>query len=188
MTPEEKSKIFELEFYPQAEALYNFAYSLTRREAEAEDLVQETYIKAFRFVGNYVVGTNAKAWLFRILKNTFIDQYNKKSKRPTQVDIDEITTMHKEADSLHSSYVDIREDIFDNILGDEVSNAIDQLSVDRRVVLLLRDVEGFSYEEIAKIIEKPVNTVKTRLFRARNDLKKLLEDYAKSMGFKDHRK
>lgn len=185
---ETKTRIFNQEFYPQADALFNFGYSLTRSEADANDLVQETYLKAFRFIDSYLEGTNAKAWLFRILKNAFINNYRKKSKRPTQVDFEDVVNFHKEEDTALTSYVDMREEVYDNIIGDEVTNAINNLSVDHRTVLLLRDIEGFSYEEISKIIDIPINTVRSRLNRARNLLKKELSAYAQSLGFEDKRK
>lgn len=185
----QKARIFEQEFYPQADALFNFAYSLTYNEADANDLVQEAYLKAYRFIGSYEVGTNAKAWLFRILKNAFINNYRKKSKRPTQVDYEEIVSYHQESDNTSlTSYVDLRTELFDQMLGDEVTHAINALNVDFRTVILLCDIEGFSYEEIAEIVDVPIGTVRSRLFRARNMLKKHLSDYAKGLGFEDKRK
>jgi len=184
---EKQARIFDQEFYPQADALYNFAYSLTHNEADSNDLVQETYMKAFRFIDSYMEGTNAKAWLFRILKNAFINNYRKKSKRPAQVDFEDLVNYHREEDTALNSYVDMREDIYEKIIGDEVTIAISNLSVDYRTVLLLCDVEGFTYEEIAKIIDIPIGTVRSRLFRARNLLKKELSAYAKSLGFEDKR-
>ncbi len=185
---EKQARIFDQEFYPQADALLSFAYGLTRNEADANDLVQETYLKAFRFIDSYLEGTNAKAWLFRILKNAFINNYRKKSKRPTQVDFEDLVNIHQEEDTALNSYVDLREDIYERIIGDEVTIAISNLSVDYRTVLLLCDIEGFTYEEISKIIDIPIGTVRSRLFRARNLLKKELSAYAQSLGFEDKRK
>ncbi len=185
---EKQARIFDQEFYPQADALLSFAYGLTRNEADANDLVQETYLKAFRFIDSYLEGTNAKAWLFRILKNAFINNYRKKSKRPTQVDFENLVNIHQEEDTALNSYVDLREDIYERIIGDEVTIAISNLSVDYRTVLLLCDIEGFTYEEISKIIDIPIGTVRSRLFRARNLLKKELSAYAQSLGFEDKRK
>ena len=165
-----------------------FVTGLTRNEADASDLVQETYLKAFRFIDSYLEGTNAKAWLFRILKNAFINNYRKKSKRPTQVDFEDLVNIHQEEDTALNSYVDLREDVYERIIGDEVTIAISNLSVDYRTVLLLCDIEGFTYEEISKIIDIPIGTVRSRLFRARNLLKKELSAYAQSLGFEDKRK
>ncbi|MEM9823683.1 MAG: sigma-70 family RNA polymerase sigma factor, partial [Bacteroidota bacterium] len=165
MTDKNKNKqrqadIFEKEFYPHVDALYNFAYNLTYNDADANDLVQETYMKAFRFIDKYIEGTNAKAWLFKILKNAFINQYRKKSKRPTQVDFEEVISYHDEEDRKYSGFVDLREEIYQNIIGDEVTNAVNALPVDFRTVILLCDIEGFTYEEICKIIDIPIGTVR----------------------------
>jgi len=181
-------KIFEEEFLPQIDALYTFAYHLTYNEEDANDLLQETYLKAYRFIDNYHAGTNAKAWLFRILKNAFINQYRKKSKQPTKVDYEEVINYHDEEDTSYSSYLDLREEMFQGMMGDEVTNAINSLPVDFRVVILLCDIEGFTYEEIAKIVHIPIGTVRSRLHRARNMLKEKLKAYAESLGYKDKRK
>ena len=182
------AKVFEEEFYPHADALYNFAYNLTYNEDDASDLVQETYMKAFRFIDKYIEGTNAKAWLFKILKNAFINHYRKASKRPTKVDFESIISYHDEEDNTQlSSYIDLREEIYQNMMGDEVTNAINALPVDFRTVILLCDIEGFTYEEIAKIIDIPIGTVRSRLHRARNMLKEKLKEYAETLGYKDKR-
>ncbi len=180
-------RIFEEEFYPNVDALYNFAFNLTYSEADANDLVQETYLKAFRFIDKYIEGTNAKAWLFKILKNAFINQYRKESKRPSKVDFEDIVSYQNEEDSKYSGYIDLRQEIYQTMMGDEVTNAVNALPVDFRAVILLCDIEGFTYEEIAKIIDIPIGTVRSRLHRARNMLKEKLKDYAESVGFKDKR-
>ncbi len=180
-------RIFEEEFYPHADALYNFAYNLTYNEEDANDLVQETYMKAFRFIDKYIEGTNAKAWLFKILKNGFINQYRKKVKSPSKVDIDEVNSYQDQEESNFSSYVDLREEIFQNMMGDEITIAINSLPVTFKTVILLSDIEGFTYEEISKIIDVPIGTVRSRLFRSRNMLKEKLKDYASSRGFEDKR-
>jgi len=183
----EYDRIFEEEFLPQVDALYTFAYHLTYNEEDANDLVQETYLKAYRFIDRYHEGTNAKAWLFKILKNIFINQYRKKSKQPTRVDYEEVINYHDEEESSYSSYMDLREEMFQHMMGDEVTNAINALPVDFRVVILLCDIEGFTYEEISKIIDIPIGTVRSRLHRARNMLKEKLKEYANSLGYKDYR-
>jgi len=182
--------IFHEEFYPQAEALYSFAYSLTHNDADAADLVQDTYTKAFRFINSYKEGTNAKAWLFKILKNAFINAYRKKKKAPTKVDFDAILNIQDAEDgnnSAISGYVDLRTELFESMMGDEVTNAVNKLPVDYRMVILLCDVEEFTYEEISKIIDAPIGTVRSRLHRARNLLKERLKVYAESLGFEDKR-
>ena len=182
-----KDKVFEEEFLPQIDALYNFAYHLTYSEEDANDLVQEAYMKAYRFINNYEVVTNAKAWLFRILKNAFINDYRKKNKQPTKVDYEEIVNFHNEEDTNFSSYDDLRTEMFDKMMGDEVTTAINSLPVDFRTVILLCDIEGFTYEEISKIINVPIGTVRSRLHRSRNMLKEKLREYAAEYGYSDKR-
>ena len=180
-------QVFEEEFLPHIDALKTFAFHLSYNESDANDLVQETYLKAFRFISKYDRGTNAKAWLFKILKNAYINEYRKKSKRPTKVDFEEIVTYHDSEESVLPGYMDLRQEIFDNMMGDEVTIAINSLPIDFRTVLLLCDVEGFTYEEISKIVDVPIGTVRSRLFRARNMLKGKLKTYAEKRGYRDVR-
>ena len=180
---EEKDQIFIDEFFPHSDALYNFAYHLTYNEDDANDLVQETFAKAYRFIDSYVKGTNAKAWLFKILKNAFINEYRKKSKQPAKVDYEEVVNYHDSEDASYVKFVDLRHEIFQGMLGDEVAGALNSLPVDFKTVVLLCDVEGFTYEEMAKIIDIPIGTVRSRLHRARNMLKEKLGAYAKQLGF-----
>ncbi|MBK9354871.1 MAG: sigma-70 family RNA polymerase sigma factor [Bacteroidetes bacterium] len=180
-----KKSNLSLIFFPHANALYNFAFHLTYNDADADDLVQETFLKAFKYIDHYQAGTNAKAWLFKILKNGFINQYRKKSKAPNIVDYEDIIAFQDfDDESDQKKDNDLRVEIFDNLIGDEVSLALNTLPVDFKTVILLCDIEGFTYEEIAKIIDIPVGTVRSRLHRARNLLKEKLEKYALSMGFK----
>jgi len=178
--------VFERELFPQVNALYNFAYHLTYSEEDSNDLVQETYLKAYKHIDKYQRGTNAKAWLFRILKNAFINEYRKKVNRPSKVDFDDIVK-YQEGDQEQNLYQDFRQEIYQNLIGDEVTNAVNSLPIDFRTILLLCDVEGFTYDEIAKIVDVPIGTVRSRLHRARNMLKKRLYDYAHRSGYKDKR-
>ncbi|MCB9283144.1 MAG: sigma-70 family RNA polymerase sigma factor [Lewinellaceae bacterium] len=187
LSPEQKDRIFQEEFLPQIDALYNFAFHLTYDEEDSNDLVQDTYLKAFRFIESYKEGTNAKAWLFKILKNAFINEYRKKTKQPTKVDYEDIIAYQDEDDSSYSNYNDLRIEMFQNMMGDEVTTAINSLPVDFRTVILLCDIEGFTYEEIAKIIDIPIGTVRSRLHRARNMLKETLREYAEKLGYEDKR-
>ena len=180
-------QVFEKEFFPHIDALKTFAFHLSYNEDDANDLVQETYLKAFRFIDKYDEGTNAKAWLFKILKNAYINEYRKKVKRPTKVDFEDIVSYHDSETGVLPGYMDLREEIFNNMMGDEVTIAINSLPIDFRTVLLLCDVEGFTYEEISKIIDVPIGTVRSRLFRARNMLKDKLKNYAISKGYHDFR-
>ncbi len=179
--------IFEKELLPHVGALQTFAYHLTYNQEDADDLVQETYLKAYRFIDKYEKGTNAKAWLFKILKNAYINEYRKKVKQPTKVDFEDIVAFHDTDDDRVSGYSDLREEIFLHMMGDEVTTAINSLPIDFRTVILLCDIEGFTYEEIAAIIDVPIGTVRSRLFRARNLLKEKLTEYARQHGYTDVR-
>jgi RNA polymerase sigma-70 factor (ECF subfamily) len=179
--------IFEKELLPHVGALQTFAYHLTYNQEDADDLVQETYLKAYRFIDKYEQGTNAKAWLFKILKNAYINEYRKRVKQPTKVDFEDIVMYHDTDDDRVSGYSDLREEIFLHMMGDEVTSAINSLPIDFRTVILLCDIEGFTYEEIASIIDVPIGTVRSRLFRARNLLKEKLTDYAQKHGYTDLR-
>ena len=180
-------ELFEREFLPQVEALYNFAFHLTYNEEDANDLVQDTFLKAYRFINSYERGTNAKAWLFKILKNGFINEYRRQTRLPKEVDYEEFLTYQETDDGSDVGELDLRDDLFKGLIGDEVTKAVNELPVDFRTVILLCDVEGFTYEEIAKIIDIPIGTVRSRLHRARNLMKEKLRDYAKQMGYKENR-
>jgi RNA polymerase sigma factor (sigma-70 family) len=181
---QKKMEIFNGEFLPHIDSMYNFAFRLTFNEDEAKDLVQETYFKAFRFIDSFQEGTNAKAWLFRILKNSFINDFRKKSKEPSKVDYQEVETYYNSDDVDEHITVDLRIESLQNMIGDEVTNALNSLDVDFRTVIILCDLEGFTYEEMAKILDIPIGTVRSRLHRARNLLKDKLKSYAQTMGYK----
>ena len=183
----EQMEVFNKELMPQINALYNFAYHLTYNEEDANDLVQETYMKAYRFIDKYIAGTNAKAWLFKILKNAFINQYRKKSKKPSTVDFDDVILKHEAEDGRYTGSDNFHEQILEQMMGDEITIAINALPVDFKTIILLSDIEEFSYEEIAKIIDIPIGTVRSRLHRARNLLKGKLKKYAESLGYQDIR-
>jgi RNA polymerase sigma factor (sigma-70 family) len=179
----QKVRIFDGEFLPHIDAMYNFAYRLTFDEDDAKDLVQETYLKAFRFINSFEEGTNAKAWLFRILKNSFINDYRKKSKEPSKVDYNEVESYYNSEEANAEITPDLRVEALQDMIGDEVSTALNSLAVDFRTVIILCDLEGFTYEEMAKILDIPIGTVRSRLHRARNLLKDKLRSYAQSMGY-----
>ncbi len=177
-------EVFTREFMPHIDSMYNFAFRLTMDEDDANDLVQDTYLKAFRFIKSFEQGTNAKAWLFRILKNSFINDYRKKSKEPSKVDYQEVETTYNSEEASDTTYtVDLRADAVQELIGDEVANALNALPVDFRTVIILCDIEGFTYEEMAKILDIPIGTVRSRLHRARNLLKEKLRNYANTMGY-----
>ena len=181
----QKQEVFDNEFMPHINSMYNFAYRLTFDEDDAKDLVQDTYLKAFRFIDSFQQGTNAKAWLFRILKNSFINDYRKKKKEPAKVDYQEVETFYNSEDVDRQITPDLRVETLQNLMGDEISNALNSLDVDFRTVIILCDLEGFKYDEMAKILDIPIGTVRSRLHRARNLLKEKLSEYAKKMGYKN---
>ena len=188
LSKEEKDRRFQAELMPVLDPLYNFAYRLTLDEDDANDLVQETYLKAYRFFEYFEPGTNAKAWLFRILKNSFINDFRKKSKQPAKVDYSEIEGYYNPDDveaegEIGASSSDMRQQSTRDLIGDEVASALNSLPVDFRTVIILCDLEGFTYEEMAKVLDIPIGTVRSRLHRARNFLKDKLERYAQSMGY-----
>lgn len=181
---EERYRIFDREFMPHINSMYNFAFRLTMDEDEANDLVQDTYLKAFRFINSFETGTNAKAWLFRILKNSFINDYRKKTKEPNKVDYQEVESYYDSEEAAGTDQTtDLRIEAVQELLGDEIANALNSLPVDFRTVIILCDVEGFTYEEMAKILDIPIGTVRSRLHRARMLLKDKLRSYASSMGY-----
>jgi RNA polymerase sigma-70 factor (ECF subfamily) len=179
----EKQSIFNNEFMPHINSMYSFAYRLTLDSDDAKDLLQDTYLKAYRFIESFQKGTNAKAWLFRILKNSFINDYRKKSKEPSKVDYQDVESYYNSEDVDRQITPDLRVEALKDMIGDEISNALNSLDVDFRTVIILCDLEGFKYEEMAKILDIPIGTVRSRLHRARNLLKEKLSTYAKQMGY-----
>lgn len=184
-TEAEKLQVFNEEFMPHINSMHNFAYRLTFDEDDANDLVQDTYLKAFRFIDSFERGTNAKAWLFRILKNSFINDYRKKSKEPAKVDYQDVETYYNSDDVDRQITPDLRVESLQDMIGDEISNALNSLDVDFRTVIILADLEEFKYDEMAKILDIPIGTVRSRLHRARNLLKEKLSEYANKMGYKN---
>lgn len=173
---------FQREAIPHMDALTNFALKLTGDSDDANDLVQETYLRAYRFFDKFQRGSNCKAWLFRIMKNLFINSYKQKQNSPEKVDYEDIEEVYENAkpsstdDSFHAS------DTFNNLLNDEVSGALTSLPVEFRTVIILSDIEGLTYEEIAEFIDCPIGTVRSRLHRARKMLYTKLHDYALEKG------
>jgi len=171
---------------PHIHSMYNFGYRLTLDRDDAKDLVQDTYLKAYRFIESFQKGTNAKAWLFRILKNSFINDYRKKSKEPNKVDYQEVEAYYNSEEVDRLITPDLRVESLKDMMGDEISNALNSLDVDFRTVIILCDLEDFKYEEMAKILDIPIGTVRSRLHRARNLLKEKLKSYAKTMGYNNN--
>ena len=136
----EKQLIFDTEFMPHVDSMYNFAYRLTFDEDDSKDLVQDTYLKAYRFISSFERGTNAKAWLFRILKNSFINDFRKKSKEPSKVDYQEIESYYNSDEVDKTITTDLRVETLQDMIGDEISNALNSLEVDFRTVIFLCDL------------------------------------------------
>jgi RNA polymerase sigma-70 factor (ECF subfamily) len=176
-------KEFEKEALPHMDALYNFALRMTGDSDDANDLVQDTYLKAFRFFDKFEKGTNCKAWLFRIMKNTYINTYRKKTKEPDKVDYEEVENFYENVKPSSTDSAHLEKEIYDNLLDDEISTAIASLPDDFKTVIILSDIEGFTYDEIADFIDCPVGTVRSRLHRARKMLFAKLYKYANEKGY-----
>jgi RNA polymerase sigma-70 factor (ECF subfamily) len=164
--------------------LFSAALRLTKNERDAEDLVQDTFLRAYRFFDKFERGTNSKAWLFKILTNTFINRYRRKVKERSVVEGTERDTVHERFMSREATeYADNPEKFLsDRLLSDDVLQAIDALPIDFRLVVILADLQEFSYKEIAEILECPVGTVMSRLYRGRKLLQKSLRTYAIHQG------
>lgn len=178
-----KQKDFNEEIIPHLDALYNFGLRLTSDPNDAEDLVQDTIVKAYRFFSSYEKGTNAKAWLFRILKNSYINNYRKRSKKPQEVDYDEVATFYETIRAERTETSDLEDKMFRELIDDDISKALDEIPEDFRTVVLLCDVEDFTYEEIANMLDVPIGTIRSRLHRGRNLLKAQLMEYAGKRGY-----
>lgn len=184
-TAARKQQAFNDEILPHLDSLYNFALRLTTDHSDAEDLVQDTIVKAFRFFESYEKGTNAKAWLFRILKNSFINNYRKNLSKPHNVDFDEVSSYYESIRAERTDTTDLESIMFRNLMDDNFSRALAKLPEDFRTVVLLCDVDDFTYEEISNMLDVPIGTIRSRLHRGRNLLKTELYEYAKKRGFTD---
>ena len=172
-----------MEYMP---ALYTAALRMTRNPSDAEDLVQETFLKAYRAYGSFQEGTNLKAWLYRILTNTFINSYRAAKRRPEKADVEDIEDLYlyKRLGDLTAPNAgrSAEDELLERITDDEVKRAIESLPEAFRMAVLLADVEGFSYKEIADITDVPIGTVMSRIHRGRRALQKALLDYAEARG------
>lgn len=173
---------FEREAVPHMQSLYHYALKLTNDEDDANDLLQETYLRAFRFFDKFQRGTNCKAWLFRIMKNSYINIYRKKKSEPVKLDYEEVETFYESVKPSSTDDAILDKDAFDNLLDDDIQGALNKLPEEFRTVIILSDIEGFTYEEIADFIDTPIGTVRSRLHRARKMLFAILHDYAQDRG------
>lgn len=185
-----RRKEFEDIAMEHIDSLYSMAIRLVFNKDEAEDLVQETYLKAYRFFNTFQKGTNIKAWLFKILRNTFINKYRKTVNLPSEIFYEDVESVNSNlsykqesdsgelTDTLESKYSELG-----NLMEDDVKRAIDSLPIEYKEAILLSDVEELSYNDIAEITNVPIGTVKSRLNRGRKLLQKSLWEYAKDRGF-----
>ena len=173
-----------MQFAPQ---LYSAALRMTRNAADAEDIVQETYLRAYRSYESFEKGTNLRAWLFRILTNTFINAYRAKQRRPQETDVDDVDDLYlyRRVRSADVSSRSAEETLFDLFTDDEVKQALEDLPESFRLPVLLADVEGFSYREIAEMLDVPIGTVMSRLHRGRKSMQKALAQFAAERGLLD---
>jgi RNA polymerase sigma-70 factor (ECF subfamily) len=169
-----------------APQLFSTAMRMTRNRSDAEDLVQETFIKAWRSFATYQQGTNLRAWLFRIMTNTYINKYNAQQRKPTETELDDVEELfhYKRLGAVDQSQLSqsAEDQMLSLFTDDEVKKALEELPDQFRIPVLMSDVEGFSYKEIAEILEIPLGTVMSRLHRGRKAMQKMLYEYAKERG------
>ena len=179
----EKQNEFQNVVMPHKNDLYNYALAIARNSDDAQDLVQETYFKAYKNYHQFEGGTNSKAWMFMILKNTYINNYRKLKREPSRVDYDEIEDIYENIKSEQSKDNNLDLDFYNNLFDDDLSSALAKLPEKMKEVFLLCDLEGYSYEEISEIVDIPIGTVRSRLHRARKLLQDELFGYAKVNGY-----
>jgi RNA polymerase sigma-70 factor (ECF subfamily) len=173
---------FEAEAFPHKNILFNFALRTTGNKDDANDLLQETFMKAFRFWDKYEKGTNIRAWLFRIMKNSYINRYRKETREPGMVDYEDVENFYDSIRDDSTDSNDLQKRMYSNMLSDEVTAALQSLPEDFRTVVILCDIEQLTYEEISDFLNCPIGTVRSRLHRGRKMLEEKLYNYAKDRG------
>jgi RNA polymerase sigma-70 factor (ECF subfamily) len=183
MSAQEQFTADAMQYAPQ---LFSTALRMTRNRSDAEDLVQETYVKGWRSFRTFQEGTNLRAWLFRIMTNTYINKYNAAKRKGTEVELDDVEELflYKRLGSIDQSKLSssAEDQMLNQFTDDEVKNALESLPEDFRIPVLLSDVDGFSYKEIAEMLEIPMGTVMSRLHRGRKIMQKMLYEYARERG------
>ena len=183
MSEQEQFTADAMQYAPQ---LFSTALRMTRNRSDAEDLVQETYIKGWRSFHTFQEGTNLRAWLFRIMTNTYINKYNAQKRKGTEVELDDVEELflYKRLGSIDQSQLSssAEDQMLELFTDDEVKSALEELPEDFRIPVLLSDVDGFSYKEISEMLEIPIGTVMSRLHRGRKAMQKMLYEYARDRG------
>ena len=183
MSSQEQFTSDAMQYAPQ---LFSTALRMTRNRSDAEDLVQETYIKGWRSFHTFQEGTNLRAWLFRIMTNTYINKYNAQKRKGTEVELDDVEELflYKRLGSIDQSQLSssAEDQMLELFTDDEVKNALEELPEDFRMPVLLSDVDGFSYKEISEMLDIPIGTVMSRLHRGRKAMQKMLYEYARERG------
>ena len=174
---------FDSEVIPHLNSLKNYSLKMTKDLDDSEDLLQDTLLKAFRFFNNFEKGSNAKAWLFKIMQNSYINNYRKKIKEPLKVEYDDVQNFYESIKSEDVKIQHYQHDAFGNVLDDEITNALSILPDDFRTIALLSDIEGYSYKEISEYVDCPIGTIRSRLHRTRKILYALLYKYALKNGY-----
>ena len=184
MSSQEEFIADAMQYAPQ---LFSSALRMTRNHADAEDLVQETFLKGWRSFHTFQEGTNLRAWLFRIMTNTYINKYNAKQRRPQETELDEVEELflYRRMGAVDQSQISAEDQLMGLFTDDEVKTALEELPEQFLLPVLLSDVDGFSYKEIAEILETPIGTVMSRLHRGRKLMQKLLYNYARERGLID---
>ena len=179
---QEEKLIIEEILIKHLDSMYSTALRLTKNKEKSEDLVQDVCLRAFRYFDQLRSNNKLKAWLFKILMNTFINKYRKRIKEPQLVEIELSESLLESASALYRHKSNPEEILIKSSLDEEIKDALDKLHVDLRVVLWLSDVEGFTYEEIKEILRCPIGTIASRLYRARSLLRETLWEYARKRG------
>ena len=180
---QQKHEEFQLEAVPHMDILYNYGLRLTGNPEDANDLLQETFLKAYRFWDKFEKGTNCRAWLFRIMRNSYINRYRKAVKTPEHVDYDEIKEFYNTIREQSTDANDLSEKLYGQLLDDQVATAITDIPEEFRTVVILCDIEGFTYEEAAEFVDCPIGTIRSRLHRGRKLLRDKLFKYAHERGY-----